>query len=375
MSPIKLPCSSDDFTPSFGEELHQLLDYLWDRYDRPEFIPDDPIAIPHQYSRREDIEISAFFAATIAWGKRSMIVSNGHRLMERMDHAPYDFVVNASEQEWSALVGFVHRTFNDSDCIDFVRALRPFYLSDYSVNPAPAHEIDQIHQQSSNIQSEHSEPSGKQLARPVCATETVSCADNFSQNSSSSAPQTPPQTLSNATSSTEETANALCPHAHIDPNDNFHDGFHPSVSTPLLTTGLGGFFEQEYAACGDLRKVLSRFRSRFWQTPHAARAEKHLASIDRGASCKRLNMFLRWMVRRDDRGVDFGLWPHIPASALYIPLDLHSSRTARELGLLFRKQNDWKAVEELTAVLRKFDPADPIKYDYALFGAGIHNAK
>lgn len=375
MSPAKLPYSSDDFSPSSGEELHQLLDYLWDRYDRPEFIPDDPIAIPHQYSRREDIEISAFLAATIAWGKRSMIVSNGHRLMERMDHAPYDFVVNASEQEWSALVGFVHRTFNDSDCIDFVRALRPFYLSDYSVNPAPAHEIDQIHQQSSNIQSEHSEPSGKQLARPVCATETVSCADNFSQNSSSSAPQTPPQTLSNATSSTEETANALCPHAHIDPNDNFHDGFYPSVSTPLLTTGLGGFFEQEYAACGDLRKVLSRFRSRFWQTPHAARAEKHLASIDRGASCKRLNMFLRWMVRRDDRGVDFGLWSHIPTSALYIPLDLHSSRTARELGLLSRQQNDWKAVEELTAVLRKFDPADPIKYDYALFGAGIHNAK
>lgn len=373
MSPIKLPYSSDVLTPSSGEELHQLLDYLWDRYDRPEFIPDDPIAIPHQYSRREDIEISAFFAATIAWGKRSMIVSNGHRLMERMDHAPYDFVVNASEQEWSALVGFVHRTFNDSDCIDFVRALRPFYLSDSSVHPA--HETDQIHQQNPNIQFKHTEPSGIQLPRSVFATGIVSCANNFSQHSSSSAPQTPSQTLSGTTSPAEETANAQCPHPHIDPHDNFPGGFHPSVSTPLLTTGLGGFFEQEYAACGDLRKVLSRFRSRFWQTPHAARAEKHLASIDRGASCKRLNMFLRWMVRRDDRGVDFGLWSHIPTSALYIPLDLHSSRTARELGLLSRQQNDWKAVEELTAVLQKFDPEDPIKYDYALFGAGIHNAK
>ena len=373
MSPIKLPYSSDDFTPSSGEELHQLLDYLWDRYDRPEFISDDPIAIPHQYSHREDIEISAFFAATIAWGKRSMIVSNGHRLMERMDHAPYDFVINASEQEWSALVGFVHRTFNDSDCIDFVRALRPFYLSDYSVNPAD--EIEQIHQQSHNIQSEHTEPSGEQLPRSVFATENVSCADTSPQNLFPSAPQTPSQTLSGTTSPAKVSVNTLCPHPHIDSHDSFHSGAHQSASTPLLTTGLGGFFEQEYAACGDLRKVLSRFRSRFWQTLHAARAEKHFASIDRGASCKRLNMFLRWMVRRDDRGVDFGLWPYIPASALYIPLDLHSSRTARELGLLSRKQNDWQAVEELTAALQKFDPEDPINYDYALFGAGIHNAK
>ena len=331
MSPVKLPYASDDFTPSSGEELHQLLDYLWDRYDRPEFIPDDPIAIPHQYSRREDIEISAFFAATIAWGKRSMIVS------------------------------------------DFVRALRPFYLSDYSINPA--HETDQIHQQSPNIQSEHTEPSGKQLPQSVFATENVSCADTSPQNLFLSAPQTPSQTLSGASSPAKVPVNTLCPHPHIDSHDSFHSGAHQSISTPLLTTGLGGFFEQEYAACGDLSKVLSRFRSRFWQTPHAARAEKHLASIDRGASCKRLNMFLRWMVRRDDRGVDFGLWSHIPTSALYIPLDLHSSRTARELGLLSRKQNDWQAVEELTAALQKFDSEDPIKYDYALFGAGIHNAK
>lgn len=373
MSPIKLPYFSDDFTPSSGEELHQLLDYLWDRYDRPEFIPDDPIAIPHQYSRREDIEISAFVAATIAWGKRSMIVSNGHRLMERMDHAPYDFVVNASEQEWSALIGFVHRTFNDSDCIDFVRALRPFYLSDYSVNPAD--ETEQIYQQTLNIQSEYLEQSGKQLTRSAFATSTFACANTPPQNSSTSATQPPSQTLSDAMSSAEIAVNTLYPHPHIDSQDSFLSGSHQSASAPLLTTGLGGFFEQEYAACGDLRKVLSCFRSRFWQTQHAVRAEKHLASIDRGASCKRLNMFLRWMVRKDERGVDFGLWPHIPASALYIPLDLHSSRTARELGLLSRKQNDWKAVEELTAALRKFDPADPIKYDYALFGAGIHNAK
>jgi uncharacterized protein (TIGR02757 family) len=84
-------------------------------------------------------------------------------------------------------------------------------------------------------------------------------------------------------------------------------------------------------------------------------------------------MFLRWMIRRDDRGVDFGLWKRIPASALYIPLDVHSARVARELGLLNRKQNDWQAVEELTGVLRSFDPADPVKYDFALFGLGVNN--
>ena len=85
----------------------------------------------------------------------------------------------------------------------------------------------------------------------------------------------------------------------------------------------------------------------------------------------RKNMFLRWMVRKDNRGVDFGIWNKIDQSKLYIPLDLHSGNTARHLGLLKRKMNDWKAVEELTEVLRIFDPADPVKYDFALFGLGV----
>ena len=247
-------------------ELHELLEFLHDRYNCTAFVADDPVAIPHDYTSREDIEISGFLAATIAWGKRPMIVTNGRRLMERMDRAPYDFVLNASERELGALAGFVHRTFNDGDCIDFIRALRPFYAHSGSA------------------------------------------------------------------------------HHRTEPR-----------------SGLGGFFEREYAACGDMRIVLSRFRTAFWQNEHRTRAEKHLASIDRGASCKRLNMFLRWMVRRDDRGVDFGLWPGIPASALYLPLDVHTSNVARALGLLARKQNDWRAVEEVTASLRR----------YALFGAGM----
>ncbi len=131
------------------------------------------------------------------------------------------------------------------------------------------------------------------------------------------------------------------------------------------------FFEGSYAESGDMRQVLSEFRNYFWQCGHQSRAEKHLSSIDKGAACKRLNMYIKWMVRKDDRGVDLGLWPGIPSSALYLPLDVHTASMGRELGLLTRKQNDWKAVEEITASLREFDPNDPVRYDFSLFGAGI----
>jgi uncharacterized protein (TIGR02757 family) len=140
---------------------------------------------------------------------------------------------------------------------------------------------------------------------------------------------------------------------------------------------MGAFFEGEFSrtkansGTGDLREVISRFRREFFTPPHATRCEKHVSSIDRGAACKRTCMFLRWMVRRDDRGVDFGLWRAIPPSALYLPLDVHSATTARSLGLLTRRQNDWRAVEEVTARLREFDPVDPSRFDFALFGAGI----
>ena len=123
---------------------------------------------------------------------------------------------------------------------------------------------------------------------------------------------------------------------------------------------------------GSLKDGLSWFRSRFFDLPHEKRNEKHFADIRKGAAGKRLNMFLRWMVRKDNHGVDFGIWKRIDPSALYIPLDLHTGNTARKLGLLKRKMNDWKAVEELTKVLREFDPADPVKYDFALFGLGVN---
>ena len=133
--------------------------------------------------------------------------------------------------------------------------------------------------------------------------------------------------------------------------------------------GLRGVFEEGFRIYGNIPETIMHFRNVFFSTAFPQRTLKHVADVSNNASAKRINLFLRWMVRKDDRGVDFGLWD-IPASALYIPLDLHSGRTARELGLLSRKQNDWKAVRELTYELRKMDPDDPVKYDFALFGLG-----
>ena len=137
--------------------------------------------------------------------------------------------------------------------------------------------------------------------------------------------------------------------------------------------GIGNFFEQKWLEHQDMRIVLSEFRSTFFEIEHEKRSEKHLSSIDKKSACKRLNMYIRWMVRRDNNGVDFGLWDKIPMSALYIPLDVHTGNIGRELRLLTRHHNDWRSVEELTGSLRLFDPEDPVKYDYSLFGAGINN--
>ena len=252
--------------PMTRTELQELLERLCDRYNRPEFIPEDPISVPHRYAGRADREIAGFFAATIAWGNRRSIVRNGHRMMHFMDDAPADFVRHASERELSQLSAYAHRTFNGGDLRDFVRALRRL---------------------------------------------------------------------------------------------------------EVRFGGLGSFFETRYEATQDLRSVLAEFRREFFAAEHAPRCEKHLSSIERGAACKRLCMYLRWMVRRDDRGVDFGEWRRIPMSALYLPLDLHVGAMGRALGLLTRRQNDWRAVEEITAALRSFDPSDPVRYDFALFGAGI----
>lgn len=247
-------------------EMKELLDRLCDRYNRPEFIPEDPISVPHRYSDRKDREVAGFLAATIAWGNRRSIVRSACRMMQLMDDRPADFVREASDRELEFVRHFVHRTFNGDDFRDFILCLRRM---------------------------------------------------------------------------------------------------------EVRFGGLGAFFEQRYAQTRSVAECLAGFREEFFSAEHGPHCEKHLSSIRRGAACKRLCMYLKWMVRRDDRGVDFGLWTGIPASALYIPLDVHVGEVARELGLLTRRQNDWKAVELLTAELRRFDPEDPVRYDFSLFGAGM----
>jgi len=138
---------------------------------------------------------------------------------------------------------------------------------------------------------------------------------------------------------------------------------------------MGDFAEEQFLKKNNIKDVIVDIREELLKTEHLKRSEKHFANPDAGSAAKRTNMFLRWMIRKDNNGVDFGLWKNIPASALMIPLDVHSGNTARALGLLKRKQNDWKAVEELTDSLRRFDKNDPVKYDFALFGIGVFEGK
>jgi uncharacterized protein (TIGR02757 family) len=247
-------------------EIKLFLEEKYLQYNNPSFIVCDPISIPHSFTDFRDREISGFLTAAIAWGRRDLILRSSRLLVELMDNAPYEFITSAGENELLRLSGFVHRTFNGTDCLYFIRGLRHIY-SNYN-----------------------------------------------------------------------------------------------SMEDVLLQ----GMTEER-----SLKIALSHLRSVFFSLPHASRNEKHFADVLGGAAGKRLNMFLRWMVRKDNNGVDFGIWKKIDPAMLYMPLDLHSGNTARRLGLLKRKINDWKAVEELTEVLREFDPADPVKYDFALFGIGV----
>lgn len=249
-----------------AEELKLFLEDKYLQYNNPSFIDGDPISVPHRYSNTKDREVAGFLAASIAWGRRDLILRSSKRLLDLMDNHPYDFVMSAREEDLKIISRFVHRTFNGSDCGYFLRGLKNIY-SGYS-----------------------------------------------------------------------------------------------SIEDVIIE----GMREQ-----GSLREGLGHFRTVFFSLTHPKRIEKHFANVLGGAAGKRLNMFLRWMVRKDNRGVDFGIWKRIDPSFLYIPLDVHAGNTARKLGLIERKINDWKAVEELTSVLRGFDPADPVKYDFALFGLGV----
>lgn len=248
-------------------ELKPILDSWERRYNSPSFIHADPIQVPHRYTKREDIEISGFLTATIAWGNRKAIVKSALKMCELMDDAPHDFVMNHRPSDLKRFDAFVHRTFQSLDVQYFIVALKELYT------------------RFGNLE------------------------------------------------------NAIL---------------------------------QGYDNEANLKNALASFHRLFFSLPHLKRTEKHVSNPENGSSAKRLNMFLRWMVRQDNRGVDFGIWKKISPSILSCPLDVHSGKQARNLGLIERNQNDWRAVEELDKVLRLFDPDDPVKYDFALFGVAVN---
>jgi len=147
------------------------------------------------------------------------------------------------------------------------------------------------------------------------------------------------------------------------------DFFFRSLKNIYKNGGLEKAFSPHIDINGVKGRIIN-FRTQFLSVEHEKRSEKHISNPAKNSASKRLNMFLRWMVREDKNGVDFGIWKSIPTSELYIPLDVHTSRNARELGLISRKQDDWKALEELMGNLQEFDFNDPAKYDFALFGIG-----
>ena len=134
--------------------------------------------------------------------------------------------------------------------------------------------------------------------------------------------------------------------------------------------GLEAVFAKHQEA-NSMQKSISEFKKIFFEIEHQKRTQKHISDPMNGSAAKRINMYLRWMCRQDNKGVDLGIWKSISPSLLSCPLDVHSGNVARKLGLLTRKQNDGKALAELDSKLRELDPNDPVKYDFALFGLGV----
>jgi len=248
------------------ENIKHLLDDRYLKYNRPAFIAQDPIVIPHAFTELQDIEIAGFFAAILAWGQRPTIIKKCRELMQRLDQAPFQFITQCQDNDLKALLGFKHRTFNDTDLLYLVSFFKEFYQNYYSLEEA--------------------------------------------------------------------------------------------------FTGSGHIQNQ--------KQRLEHFYNQVFALPDAPhRTRKHISSPAKKSACKRINMYLRWMVRQDNKGVDFGIWQKIKPADLICPCDVHVVRVARKLGLITRTQTDWEAAVELTQHLQQFDPQDPVKYDFALFGLGI----
>lgn len=264
-----------------NDNLKAFLDQKVAQYNRSEFIANDPVSIPHLFSKKQDIEIMGFWAATLAWGQRVTIINKCKELIALMDGAPYDFIINHEEPDLKKLLHFKHRTFNDIDTLYFISFFRWHY-------------------------------------------------ENF---------------------------------------ESLEQAFLPP--SPLKGEQNSLLANQRYPLQG-AEGALNHFRSYFFSLPDFPhRTKKHVSSPSQKSTCKRLNMFLRWMVRKDSNGVDFGIWNKLKPADLICPCDLHVDRVARKLKLINRKQTDWQTALELTERLKEFDPADPVKYDFALFGLGI----
>lgn len=278
-------------------DLKDFLDAKVLQYNQPGFIANDPVSIPHQYKLKQDIEIAAFFAAILAWGQRKTIINKCNELFSRMDNQPYQFILNHSDSDLKALLGFKHRTFNDTDLLYFVEFLKQHYQKFLSLEDAFL-----------PIKSEF----------------------NF---------------------------------AYLDieaDNEEFTFSSSACMQNKLIKQNL------------TIEAALNHFRQYFFSLPDFPRRTiKHISSPLQKSTCKRLNMFLRWMVRKDNCGVDFGIWHNIDPSILICPCDVHVDRVARNLGLINRKQTDWQTAVQLTNKLKEFDVADPVKYDFALFGIGV----
>jgi uncharacterized protein (TIGR02757 family) len=261
------------------ENLKAFLDSKVAQYNQPGFITNDPISIPHLFTKKQDIEIMGFWAATLAWGQRVTIINKCKELIQLMDGAPYDFIINHEEPDLKRLLNFKHRTFNDIDTLYFIAFFR----------------------------------------------------------------------------------------YHYERNESLESAFIPP--NVILSRSEGSV---NHNASNRAEAALNHFRSYFFSLPdYPHRTKKHVSSPSQKSTCKRLNMFLRWMVRKDNCGVDFGIWNQLTPADLIMPCDLHVDRVSRKLNLITRKQTDWQTALELTDCLREFDPLDPVKYDFALFGLGI----
>jgi len=249
-------------------ELKSYLDKKVIEYNNSDFVSQDPISIPHSYTKKQDIEITAFWVSMLSWGLRKTIINKSKELFGIMGESPHEFIINHSEKDRAKFESFKHRTFQFTDTLYFLDYLQRYYRGHDSLEEAFTKHLND---KSENVEKAIS---------------------------------------------------------------GFHDDF----------------FAIDYAP---------------------QRTRKHVATPVRGSTCKRINMFLRWMVRDASTGVDFGLWDSLQPSQLLMPLDVHVDRVGRKHKLIKRKQRDFQTVLELTKALKKFDPEDPVKYDFALFGMGV----